>query len=155
METNTELECCKALIWLFSVLTSESSAFELVCLFGKKGNTSQSTIQHIYIKKTRAGREDAPHCISLRGSKPASGQEKNLPNPGCTSKVDFYCAALRIRALGGWHLYWMHYHWATSSSAKLRLALAQVYVTVCRHILYLCKLLPMFFMHKMQNMKSQ
>ena len=68
METNTELECCKALIWLFSVLTSESSAFELVCLFGKKGNTSQSTIQHIYIKKntSREGRRSPLYFIKRK-----------------------------------------------------------------------------------------
>jgi len=61
-------------------------------------------------RKMRPGREDTPHQISLRGSKLASGREKNPLNPGCASEGNFYCAAPKIQALGGWHLYWMLYH---------------------------------------------
>lgn len=38
------------------------------------------------------------------------------PEPWLHRKGDFYYTTSRVQTMGGWHLYWMPYHWATSSS---------------------------------------
>jgi len=63
-----------------------------------------------YKKKNATGEGRHPPPNFIKRKQTGFWSRKTPLNPGCASEGDFYCAAPKIQALGGWHLYWMLYH---------------------------------------------